>query len=271
MSSQQGKLVGSATDPSAANISRVKEILKQPESAPAAKTVTQATGQIVYHAEVVQGSDEWLALRRGILTASEMHLIITPTLKVADNDKVRAHVWEIAAQRITGYVEPQYVSDSMMRGNADEIEARLQYILNYGPVEEMGFITNSSLGFKIGYSPDGLVGMDGSIECKSRCQKLQLQTIVDGLASVPAQGAMIQMQTGMWAANLKWCDYVSYCGGMPMATFRVFPDAKIQTAIIEAATAFELKVQSMVDKYHETCAGPARLIPTERRVEEEMI
>ena len=42
---------------------------------------------IKYFPELIQGSDEWLAARIGILTASEVHKILTPTLKIADNEK----------------------------------------------------------------------------------------------------------------------------------------------------------------------------------------
>ena len=34
---------------------------------------------VKYHHDIVQGSDEWLAARCGLLTASEMKLIVTPT------------------------------------------------------------------------------------------------------------------------------------------------------------------------------------------------
>ena len=47
---------------------------------------------IRYHYDIEQGTPEWLSLRCGILTASEIKLIITPTLKVASNDKERAPV-----------------------------------------------------------------------------------------------------------------------------------------------------------------------------------
>ena len=70
-----------------------------------------------YHADFDQGSVDWLNARLGLLTASEVKLILTPTLKLANNDKTRQHVWEIAAQRITRYVEPHYVSDDMLRGH----------------------------------------------------------------------------------------------------------------------------------------------------------
>ena len=71
---------------------------------------------VTYHTDLIQGSDEWLAQRCGLLTASEMKKIITPTLKVADNGETRAHLWELLAQRETQYVEPAYVSDDMLRG-----------------------------------------------------------------------------------------------------------------------------------------------------------
>ena len=260
-------IVGSAT---AARIASVKEVLKRcTTTAPAPKPVFES-GQVKYHTEVVQGSDEWLELRRGKLTASEMKLILTPTLSIAKNDKERAHVYEIAAQRITGYVEPCYISDDMLRGKEDEIDARLAYILNYAPVKEAGFVTRNFGGFVIGYSPDGLVGDDGLIECKGRKQKLQLQTIIEGADAPLVKDTMLQMQTGMLVTGRKWCDYLTYHGGLPMAAFRVYPDAKIQAAITDAAAAFELRVQAVIDKYHEICASDARLVPTERRIEQEI-
>jgi hypothetical protein len=134
-------------------------------------------GSITYHGDVEQGSGHWLALRCGRLTASEMCKIITPTLKVANNKDTRAHAYEMAFQRLTRFVEPQYVSDSMLRGQEDEIYARQAYAENYAPVAETGFVTNDRWGFSIGYSPDGLVGDDGLIEAKSRCGKYQVQTI----------------------------------------------------------------------------------------------
>src|SRR3546814_7425770 len=35
---------------------------------------------LVYHTDLIQGSEEWLQARCGLLTASEMKLIVTPTL-----------------------------------------------------------------------------------------------------------------------------------------------------------------------------------------------
>lgn len=221
---------------------------------------------ITIHNDLIQGSDEWLAARCGLLTASEMKLIITPTLKIASNDKERAHLWELLGQRITQYVEPHYVSDDMLRGQDDEVFARAAYSEHYAPVEEAGFITNCRWGFTIGYSPDGLVGDDGLIECKSRRQKYQIETIATN--TVPTE-YWIQLQTGLLVAEREWIDFVSYSGGLPMCVIRVHPDPTAQDAIVNAAGEFERRLAEKLAVYQEAVAT-RKMVPTERRVEQEM-
>jgi YqaJ-like viral recombinase domain len=207
---------------------------------------------ITIHRDLDQGSLEWLQARCGLLTASEMKLILTPTLKIASNDKERAHLYELLAQRITHYVEPHYFSDDMIRGQEDEIMARARYAKEYAPVEEVGFITNDKWGFTLGYSPDGLVGADGLIECKSRRQKFQIQTICDFVPTNEIMPEyMMQCQTGMLVAERQWVDHVSYSGGLPMATVRVWPDPIVQDAILEASAAFEARLATKLAAYHE--------------------
>ena len=227
---------------------------------------------IKIHNDVVQGSDEWHAMRCGIITASSMKHLLTPALKWAANEKQKAHFYEILAQRITKFVEPSYISDDMLRGQEDEIEARLLYAKTYGPVTEVGFITNDNLGFVIGYSPDGLVGDDGLIECKSRSMKHQMRTIIDhALEDKIDPDYMLQVQTGLLVSERKWCDLVSYCGGLPMVTVRVFPDPVIQAAIVEVSQVFEEDMAIAITKYETLIAGGRRAIPTVRKIEEQMI
>jgi len=217
---------------------------------------------INYYDDIIQGSTTWLAVRCGVLTASEMKHILTPTLKVAYNDKTRQHAYELLAQRITQYVEPHYIGDDMLRGMADEITARDLYATHNEPVKEMGFITNNKWGFLLGFSPDGLVGNDGFIEIKSRRQKYQIETIL--AHDVPAE-YMLQIQTGLLVSERKWCDFISYSAGLPMYTTRVFADETMQAAIIAAATEFETKLKGLQSEY--LCSLEAdniRLIPTER-------
>jgi len=140
-------------------------------------------------------------------------------------------------------------------------------------VETVGFITNDRWGFTLGYSPDGLVGEHGLIECKSRRQKYQIQTIVEyAAAGLAPEDYMAQLQTGLLVSERQWIDFVSYSGGLPMVTTRIYPDDVVQAAILEAASAFEASVQRVIDTYFEVLSGskPVRAVPTERRVEQEM-
>lgn len=216
----------------------------------------------IWH-DLVQGSAEWLAARCGVLTASDMKHIITPTLKVAANDKTRAHFDELLAQRLTKYVEPAYIGGDMLRGEADELDAIDVYSENYEEVTRVGFITNDRWGFVLGYSPDGLVGETGCIEVKSRRQRFQVRTILD--AAMPDE-FMLQVQTGLLVSERQWCDFVSYSGGLPMFTKRVYPDEKVHAAIIEAATIFHKKLDEEFTRIVERLARKDfALIPTERK------
>lgn len=219
---------------------------------------------VVYHPNLIQGSSEWLAARCGLLTASEMKHIITPAkLQYAQNDKEKAHLYELLAQRITQYVEPHYIGDDMLRGVFDELDAKTIYNEKYAPVQDVGFVTNDKWGFTLGYSPDGLVGDDGVIECKSRRQKFQVETIIaDGMPD----DFKIQVQTGLLVSERGWCDFVSYSAGLPMLTVRIFPDAEVQEKIIAAATTFHEKLNALLAVYLDKLKVPeARLVPTERK------
>src|SRR6187549_3644042 len=219
---------------------------------------------ITYHRDVIQGSDEWLAQRCGMLTASEMHLIVTPTFKVANNERTRSHLYELVAQRITEHVEPHYISDDMLRGRDDELEARLLYSQQYHPVEECGFVTRTFPWGTIGYSPDGLIGENGLLECKSRRQKYQVQTFLEWQRKKePPVDYMLQIQTGLLVTQRKWCDLVSYSGGLPMCVMRVHADLVIHANIEQAAKAFEQSAAEAIEDYKRATHG---LMVTRRKV-----
>lgn len=203
---------------------------------------------VVYHKEFDQRSGQWIKARCGLLTASEIKLIMTPSkLEFASNDKSRAHVCEIAAQRINNYSEPTYQSDDMLRGTMDEEQVKSIYADKYAPLTECGFITNDNHGFTLGYSPDGLVGDDGQIEIKSRRQKFQLETVCNN--EMP-DDYMLQVQAGLLISGRKWCDFISYCGGMVMFVKRIYPDLDIHGKIIAACFVFERVVAEKIEQYH---------------------
>jgi len=199
-----------------------------------------------------QGSDEWNAARRGMVTASVVGQLLTSSGTVAHNETSRALTNLLVAERITGYTDPTYVSADMERGNYDEPLARDHYSENIEPVTQVGFMVRDEFGFKLGFSPDGLVGDDGLIEIKSRRQKKHLETILTD--KVPTEN-MAQIQCGLLVSRRKWCDYCSWSGGMPMWTIRVTPNRHWQEAILEAVAAFEETATTMITRYENITRG----------------
>jgi len=222
---------------------------------------------INYHTDVVQHTEEWLALRVGLLTASEICRILTPAkLQYVTGEKERAHLYEILAQRVNSFVEPVFQSYDMFRGIEDEVDAKNYYRDNYDEIDEVGFVTNDKWGFTLGYSPDGLVGDDGLVECKSRLAKYQVQTIIDN--KMP-DDYRIQVQAGLLISERKWCDFISYCSGMKMYVTRIYPDPEVQEAIVVAADMFHHRLDEIMATYNERVADKEiRLVPTERKVRE---
>ena len=207
---------------------------------------------ITTYPTLMQGTDEWFAARRGLVTASVIGKLLTATLKVANNDTSRGLALTLTAERITGNIDPSFLSADMWRGVEDEPIARDLYAERYAPVEQLGFIVRDFGDYQIGYSPDGLVGDDGLIECKSRLQKIHLQTILDD--RVPDEN-MAQLQCGLLVSGRAWIDYVSYCGGMPLWVKRVTPDLSWQAAILAAVEALEESAADMTARYHAAVEG----------------
>lgn len=266
--------------------------------------------------DIEQGTEEWLALRRGLVTASTVgQLLETVTLgadaydcekcdapanqpcmsiakgkegtpistihgertkkaaeaavtevRPARTDDSKRLVLLLVSERITGESDyrEQYLSNDMLAGQLDEPLARDVYSGNYEAVTEVGFMTRDDWGFPIGYSPDGLVGDDGLIEVKSPRAKEHVRTI---LADEVPTRYMAQLQAGLLVSGREWIDYVSFYGGLPLWTKRVYADAKWQTAIVDAVAAFEQQAVEMIHNFDLATRG---LPATEARVPLEM-
>ena len=200
------------------------------------------------YTEIEQGTPEWLDLRKGIITSTVVKSLITPTFKLAENDKTRKAIWKLASERITNHLEDGFYSSDMERGHFEEPLARDLY----GGAVEVGFITNKIGGVTVGYSPDGLVGENGLIEIKSAKQSIQVERIVSGI--VPVEH-LPQIHYGMLVSERDWCDFISYSNGMPMQVIRVEKDLKIQNVLIEAVQIAETKIQNVIAEFNEKSKG----------------
>lgn len=209
--------------------------------------------------DLEQGSAEWLDQRRGMVTASVVGQLLTPTGRVASNDYSRALTARLVAERITGYTDDTFQNADLLRGVMEEPRARDKYAEVTGrTVQQVGFMVLEGDGWRLGASPDGLVDDDGGIEVKSPRAKGHLQTI---LADTMPAHHVAQVQACLLVSGRKWWDFISWHGGMPMYVKRVLPEPVWHEAITEAVAGFEREAARMVERYE---TATKHLPPTER-------
>lgn len=205
----------------------------------------------IYRFDIDQGSDDWHALRRGVITASTISRLLTATGKPANNDTSRAQLLQLLAERITGATEPGFYGDDMARGNLLEPFARDLYVKHYQPVQECGFVSAEFDGVLIGYSPDGLIGDDGLIEIKSPRAKTHLKSLLSNEA--PAE-YLPQVQTGLAVTGRRYCDFISYAPGLPLFVARVKRDEAAIERLVAAAQAAEAQLAELMAAFNAAAA-----------------
>lgn len=210
-----------------------------------------------------QRSPDWYAARAGIVTASVVGKLLTPTLKVADNETARGVTASLVAERITGIVEPTFTTDDMARGIDHEPYARDIYSGHHQQAVECGFMRLDGDGWALGLSPDGLVADDGGVEIKCPRAKGHIKTILaDRVPSVHIP----QIQSALLVSGRKWWDFVSFHAGLPLFVKRVHPDPAWFAAIEAACRQFETTATEMVAAYRTATTG----MPATERVDYEM-
>ena len=171
--------------------------------------------------DIEQNTDEWFALRSGLLTSSKLGLVMANGSN-AFGDPAKKYAINIAIEQITGKPIPSaFTNDHMLRGHEQEPIARALY-------EQQTFTDVSNGGFFksdfIGCSPDGLVSDSGVIEIKSVIASTHY-------ANVKRNG-IDPAYKWQCIGNLKftgadWLDFVSYCAdypeGMQLFINRIYP------------------------------------------------
>lgn len=193
---------------------------------------------IYHHDDVTQGSDEWLLLRCGRLTCSQM---ATACGKGITRDKL---IREKAGEIITGAPERvRYVSAAMEEGTLREDEARQVYSrLTGSAVAVTGFVTNDAHP-DLGYSPDGLLPDGGIIEIKNP----QMATHIEYLRGDRVPPAYRhQVAGGLLVADAPYCDFISYYPGLPLFVFRQERDEAAWRTLLDCCEAFMADVHDLV-------------------------
>ena len=151
-----------------------------------------------------QGTADWLAARKGVITGSRFKDCRDRLKSGAPSKKCIDYALDVAREREGGEAMQVYVNGAMRLGTEQEPYARAVYERKTGHiVEESGFITTPDRLF--GVSVDGLVGQDGIIEIKTMVSSDSLFTaFVEGDISAYID----QCNGAMWLLGRKWIDLV---------------------------------------------------------------
>ena len=162
-------------------------------------------------AEIVQGSDDWFAIRRGRVTASRIADVMAQT-RTGPGAARKNYAAELVAERLTGATAERFTNSAMQWGTDHEPAARELYsFLTDADVTEIGFVVHPAIA-ESGASPDGLVGEDGLVEIKCPNTATHIDTLLGG--TVPDKYRK-QMLWQMACTGRQWCDFVSYDPRLP--------------------------------------------------------
>jgi predicted phage-related endonuclease len=154
----------------------------------------------------------------------------------------KTYMLKLAGEILTGEPQEQFTNVHTERGNELEPEVLELYQIQTGnDVKECGFIKTTSAG----YSPDGLIDDNGLIEIKTRLPHLQIELLLAD--KVPSEH-IAQIQGGLWVSGRDWCDFVSYCPGLPMFIKRVYRDEDKISDISTAIDKFNAELNVIVEK-----------------------
>jgi len=171
--------------------------------------------------EFEQGTDEWMAERTGIPSASNFSKIFTTAGKPSAT--ATTYMNELVAEWVLGEKEQIKVNEWMTRGLELEAEARKAYsFVNEVDVLEVGFCFKDEDKL-VGCSPDGLVGTNGILEIKCPKASTHIGYILGGkLPSTYFQ----QVHGQLWVTGRDDCDFISYYPGLPNFEIRVEREQK---------------------------------------------
>ena len=153
-----------------------------------------------------QGSEEWLAARLGIPTATGIKKIVTQSGQKSSGWV--AYLAELIAESIEGGSDG-FKSNDMQRGNELEPRARMAYEFETGNdvVQVGGVYLNTDKDLMV--SPDGIItSIKKGVEIKCPKMKTHIKYLLEG--GVPVE-YVIQVQAALWVTGYETWDFISYC------------------------------------------------------------
>ncbi|MFC4923630.1 lambda exonuclease family protein [Delftia deserti] len=168
------------------------------------------------HHDHEQGSEAWLAARKGCITGSRFK-DCRDKLKGGQPSKACvAYAMDTARERVGGRAPAKFQNAAMRTGTEQEPLARQAYERRTGNlVEEVGFFTTEDGLY--GLSPDGLIDDDGVLEIKTMVSS---DTLFSAVADGDVSAYMDQCLGYLWLLGRQWVDLVLWAPDLGHMTIK---------------------------------------------------
>lgn len=182
-----------------------------------------------------QGSEQWLQLRLGVVTASCFSEIVTPAKLELSKSSVR-YLHKLLAEWAYGAPLEAFSGGWMERGKQLEPQAVRYYEMERDvETDAVGFITNDE--GTIGASPDRLVGDVGLLELKCPSLEVHIGYMLDPQSLLMEY--RMQQQGQLWVCKYReYCEMMSYSPGFPAVIVKSYRDERVQKALDMHLPAF---------------------------------
>lgn len=205
--------------------------------------------------DCAQGTLEWLALRCGIVTASEADALISPLGKIRTGDGVQTYLCQKVAERWIQAPIETFDSWAMEAGKILEERARPWLALELDKhgleIGQVGFITDDAE--TIGCSPDGLIYDEencvAGVEIKCPMAKTHVSYLING--GLP-KAYVAQVQASLFVTKLPEWKFVSYHVAFPKLVLSIKPDPDFHEQLEDALLCFN---NSLHDAFEMVCAA----------------
>lgn len=187
--------------------------------------------------DVKQGTPEWIAMRLGKVTASEIDALVSPLGKIRTGQGPNAYLCRKVAEKVLGWAQDDVSTFAMQQGSMIEHQAiPFLELIEDLKIDRAGFCVTDDE--RCGFSPDGLIGEDGGVEVKAPQPATMVEYILEG--GVPECYKM-QIQFSLWVSKRKWWKFFAFSLQLPPILVHVDPDPFIQDQIGAAIAQFNAK------------------------------
>lgn len=190
------------------------------------------------YTDIIQGSDEWHAIRKGKMTASHAQ-------EIGNNGKgLDTYIYEVMAGQYSSGEVGFYTNKHMERGVELEGAARAMYELeNDCTVQQVGFIEYNEY---VGCSPDGLIGEDAGVEIKCHADVAHFKMILGGVDEIESKYRW-QIQMNLLITGRKKWFYVAYNPNFEksLLVFEILPDEEMHAKLLAGFALGEAKIKAI--------------------------